>query len=692
MRANRQNPFFQLQRNDHPRLLWRIVIGFAIAFICLSCTDPAAVTQHDTISAGASTSGKQSTVPTSTGNYHYLGSVQAMGGLTASVIGPGATASDQMLYLNYTYTNETLDVVAVDPNTGKSYVYPSPVSSEQGAWGLGVGPDNSMYIGTFPNAHLLKLVPGSNRLIDLGRVPPNPASSTGQTSIYQITTSPYDHKVYACTYPSADLISYDPLDPNPQMVNLGSMDPTNQEWYARACMADPDPNSPYIYLGLGAITNQLVAYNIATHSVTSRVILATSGFGRLNPGVDGRIYGLQLQGSTWRQYLLSEGLITPTAKYLRQAPTNIFHDGSTIQVTTTSIIVTQANKATKTYPYTYTGKNTSFFRIARGPDGKVYAGSLLPYDLFSFDPRQPNNGVQILGQVGGGEPYSLLAYNQKLYIAAYGESSVLEIYDPWKPLSDSTNPVAIPSQSIRKDLRPQALVEASNNQLYVGAIASYGELTGPLIAWNPQNNSDIQEYFPIQNQGVSSLAATRGACQGSGGDQCLIGGTTIYGGEGTTPKTSAAQLFSWDLTKKTVIHQYTIPNVTDPIMITDLITNPANGYVYGIARTTSENYLFIFNPSTGTIVSSVKFLPFGAVIYNSVAIYQGKIWGLSYQGVFNIDLNNVSQATLIRSPDVITTGFALQGNNIYFASNSGLWSYTLPYAVKKPISTILPLH
>ncbi len=178
---------------------------------------------------------------------------------------------------------------------------------------------------------------------------------------------------------------------------------------------------------------------------------------------------------------------------------------------------------------------------------------------------------------------------------------------------------------------------------------------------------------------------TTGACQDSGGNQCLIGGTTIYGGEGTTPKTSSAQLFSWDMTKKTVIHQYTIPNVTAPILITDLVTNPVNGYVYGIARTTSENYLFTFNPSTGTIVSSGKILPFGAVIYNSAVIYQGKIWGLSYQGVFNIDLNNVGQATLIKSPELITAGFAMQGNSIYFATNSGLWSYTLPYTRNLPL-------
>ena len=701
MRANRQSILFKLHRNAHPGLLWHIVIGFVVVLICLSFINPAAETHQNTISAGATISGQQSTTPTPAGSYHFLGTAQAAGGLTTSMIGPGATAANQMLYLNYTYVGGILDVVAVDPNTGKSYVYPSPISSEQGAWGLGVGPDNSMYIGTFPNAHLLKLAPGSNRLIDLGQIPPDPASSTPQSYIWQITTSPHDHKVYACTYPSADLISYNPLASNAQMLNLGSMDPTHQEMFVHACMADPDPNSPYIYLGLGDINSQLVAYNITTHAITSRIILANSGFGRINLGVDGGVYGLLPQGSSWQQYLLSGGLITPTARYIGQAPTNVLHDGSTINVTATSIIVIQPNQVTKTYPYTYRGENISLFRIGAGPNGKVYAGSLLPYDLFSFDPRQPASGLLMQGQVGGGQPYSLLAYNQKLYIAAYGEPlGTLEIYDPSKPLGDQMNPVTIPSEIIRHDLRSEALVEASNNHLYVGAIASYGELTGPLIDWNPQNNSDIQEYFPIQDQGVSSLAVTTGTCQGSTGNQCLIGGTTIYGGEGTTPKTSSAQLFSWDMTKKTVIHQYTIPNVTAPILITDLVTNPINGYVYGIARTTSENYLFTFNPATGAIVSSGKMLPFGAVIYNSAAIYQGKIWGLSYQGVFNINLNNVGQATLIKSPEVITTGFALQGNSIYFATNSGLWSFTLPYARNHPlperpigyINTGLSLH
>ncbi len=221
------------------------------------------------------------------------------------------------------------------------------------------------------------------------------------------------------------------------------------------------------------------------------------------------------------------------------------------------------------------------------------------------------------------------------------------------------------------------MVGAPNNKLYIGATASYGKLTGPLFVWNTQNNSDIQEYFPIQNQSVASLTSTTGGCQDSISTYCIIGGSTIYGGGGSTPSTSSAQLFSWDPTSNSVVHRYTLPNVSKPNTITDLITNPANGYVYGIATSSNGCYAFVFNPATGTFINAGTKLPFSSVIYNSVAIYKGEIWGASSQGVFYINLSNVSQATLIPSTSPITAGFAMNGNTLYFASNDRLWSYTI---------------
>lgn len=126
-----------------------------------------------------------------------------------------------------------------------------------------------------------------------------------------------------------------------------------------------------------------------------------------------------------------------------------------------------------------------------------------------------------------------------------------------------------------------------------------------------------------------------------------------------------------------VAHQYTIPNVSAVNTITDLVTNPANGYVYGIACASSGTYAFVFNPATGTFINGGTLLPFSGAIYNSAAFYNGKIWGLSPQGVFSIDPLHLSKATVSKSPAPVTAGFVLRGNKMYFASASQLWSYQL---------------
>ncbi len=179
-----------------------------------------------------------------TGNYQFLGNAQGQGDVLNSMVGPGISASGQLFYLSYIYNNGTMDFVAIDPNTGKYHAYPSPAKSEAGAWALAIGPDHNIYIGTLPDAHLLKFNTSSQQLTDLGQIPPDPASSTPQSFIWQLTVSHHDNKIYGCTYPSADLISYDPLDARPTIINLGTMDPTGQDLYTRCLCSRPKSQLP----------------------------------------------------------------------------------------------------------------------------------------------------------------------------------------------------------------------------------------------------------------------------------------------------------------------------------------------------------------------------------------------------------------------------------------------------------------
>ncbi len=611
-------------------------------------------------------------------NYKFLGDAYGRGGIQKTLVGPGQSASHQLFYLTYTYVNNTLDLVTIDPNTGKYQAYTSPVSSEQAAWALTNGPDNNIYIGTLPNAHLLQFNTSSQKLIDLGHVPADPRTGQIQTYIWGLTTSTYNQTIYGCTYPSADLVSYNPLSSHPQIVNIGSMDTTGQEQYGHVCVADSQATAPYLYIGLGSVHNQVAAYNIATHMITTRINQNTAGFGAVYRGADGMVYGSVMNGSTKESYRLSYGQATPTATPSYPAPPNMLKDGGYINVndTATTISYPNGSQVTRSYPYGYAGKKLSIYRMGSGPDGKIYGGTALPYDFFSYDPTHAGNGVQMIGQVGGGQPYALQTYQGQLYISAYA-ATPLSSYKPGQSFSQS-NPGSVSTTVLPTDLRTRSITGTSGNMLYAGAIASYGKLTGPLMVWNTQSAGNVQTYYPIANQSISALVTTTQTCQGSS-SACLVGGTTIYGGTGTTPATTSAQIFTWDITHQRVLHSYPLSGAsTGQTTIIAMVNNPSNGYVYGIAASSRGNYLFIFDPGSGRFLNPGHLLPLSSgVVYNSLSIYQGNLWGESESGFFSIKLNNIEQLTLQKSPVSLSAGFAREGNVFYGSSNSGLWSYTI---------------
>jgi hypothetical protein len=615
------------------------------------------------------------------GGYNFLGDTYGRGGIQASMVGPGQSASQQLFYLTYSYISGTLDLVTIDPNNGEYRAYPAPVSGEQAAWALTNGPDADVYLGTLPHAHLLKFTPQAQTLLDVGQVPVDPRTGEAQSYLWQLTSSPYNKTVYGCTYPSADLMSYSPLAASPHITNLGSMDSTGKEQYARMCIADPQANSPYIYLGLGSITSQIAIYNITTHRITTRISGDTAGFGSIYRGSDGKVYGSIHDGNTEKSYLLSNGHAITATTPARPAATNTLQDGGTITVDGNATRISYTNtlgafQATRTYPYTYAGNKLSIYRIGSGPDGKIYGGTALPYDLFSYDPQQAQAKMHMYGRVGDGQPYALQTYQGRLYIAAYA-ATPLAAFRPTEPFGKA-NPDPIPAATIPSDLRPHAISGTPGNTLYVGATASYGKLTGPLLVWRVQGGESVQAYYPVRDQSINALAVTTRACQGSNTSYCLVGGTTIYGGTGIKPAATVAQIFTWDTSRPCMLHAFALPAESSNPTITALLNNPTNGYVYGITSGQRGNFLFIFDPASGRFILPGSLLPLSSgVIYNSLTIHQGTLWGAALDGFFSINLGDVRQFVLHRSPVRLTAGFARQGNMLYAASNSGLWSYAI---------------
>src|SRR2546425_8616215 len=137
------------------------------------------------------------------GTFETLATYRGLGGLVASCVGPGPTEGSERFYLSYLYLDNTIDVVAVDPDTGSFQVFPNPVSTESGARTMVTGPDGKLYLGTLPRAHLLQLDPKAGTLVDLGR------PSTTEQYIWDLVFGS-DGKLYGVTYPQSKLVRYDP--------------------------------------------------------------------------------------------------------------------------------------------------------------------------------------------------------------------------------------------------------------------------------------------------------------------------------------------------------------------------------------------------------------------------------------------------------------------------------------------------
>lgn len=588
--------------------------------------------------------------------FEKVGTFNAVGGVKGAAVGPGATPGSQRLYINYMYIGDTIEIVAIDPKTGQYQAFPNPVASESGAYGLIQGPDGNIYVGSLPNAHLYRLDPKAQKLEDLGMPCP------GEQYIWDITVAP-DKKLYGCTYPNAKLFSYDPA--SGKMEDLGRMDAN--EKYARSLAAD---DNGFVYVSTGTVHSGVVAYNIADK--TFKQILPEADRGRqfytTCRGEDGKVYSTGL-GNV---FVLDNGQATKLDAGQKAAPALSkvrLPDGSLVKLSgepgQQQIVTVRNGETVESHPYPYVGRELNIFRLAASPEGVLYGSSVLPLYAFSADPR--DGKFQNLGLWGGGETYSLLIQNGKVLLASYSAKEILMSYDPTKKINPGnkpdSNPLQLSYEGADRAWRPQAFIEGKDGKVYAGATAGYGALGGDIAIWDTQANSVSALKNPIPDHSIASLVAVDPAT--------IYGGTSIGGGGGSTPTQKEAILFRFD----TVTQKVTplIAPIAGAGSITNLIMTPDNKMI-GFAGTT----LFVYDPQTQQVVHR-QAANLGSMIYNSVLFGPNhRIYGLSSQGIFAIDPVTYAVELIAKSPEPITSGGALIGNQFYFGSLGTIYRYQLP--------------
>jgi outer membrane protein assembly factor BamB len=599
------------------------------------------------------------------GHFERLATLRSLGLVVGQTVAPGPGGRGERIYISYLYVNHTIDVVSVDPDTGQFQVFPNPASSETGARTMIAGLDGKIYLGTLTGAHFYCLDPKAGTLADLGR------PSATESYIWALTFGS-DGKLYGATYPGAKLVRYDPK--TGKLEDLGRMDPVEE--YAHYVAGSDDG---FLYLGIGASKANIAAYRISTgeHREIAPEKSRTAGQAVVFRGRDGKVYGYA--GLDW--YRMDGWNAIPIERGTAAPPVlqNALSDGRTLDVTTNILRITDPKSGALTArPFDYRGNEVNLFRVGLGPDGKVYGSGVLPGDLVRFNAR--SRGFDILGRVAGGELYALLPLYGRLLVAGYSSLAPLMSYDPSQPFHPGSgadgNPSLIHYAGQDDGWRPQAEIAGSDGQVYIGAVAGYGSLGGPLTIWNVVTG--VVETHPqiVHDQSVVTLAAA--------GDS-IVGGTTVIGGGGSHPTEREAKLFIWDTKTKQKIFE-TVP-VSGAKALNDLIA--VKGRVFGIAggtpvvvdpakdpeahRATGVT-LFVFDLATHE-VSHLTPVDFDT-IYNSVAVGpDGKIWGLSSSGIFRIDPESCRVSRAALAPEPITGGFAMDSTGIYYASGSSLYRY-----------------
>ena len=585
------------------------------------------------------------------GRFESLGIPVRVGGLMGCIVGPNGRGGEA-LYFNLNQAAAPLFLVQVDPDTGEAHQFNAPQGP--GAWAFITGPDGKIYLGTWDGALILRFDPRQpQKGIEVVGKP-----SSSEDYLWQFDIGK-DGKLYSCTYPNAKLVSFDPA--TGKMEDLGRMHPS--EMYARNLAVGSNGK---VYVGIGTAKGDLVVFDPATrehHSILPKGLPDAPGASTVIPTrrSDGAVY------ATWGSILLhvEDEAVTRVSAAPDPPPLKL-RDGREVTVFGRGTFSVRDPRTGKVVERTfkYAGAGDQIFVVGVGPGGAVYGSTVMPLEVFRYDPRAGRS--EHLGAMPGGEVYSMLENAGKLYLCYYG-GAVMNLYDPAKPVwkfgtGADCNPISFGGVG-DGHLRPRAMIRGPGGLIYIGSEPPYGQLGGALGVWDPRQNKTIENYRNlITNQSIVSLAYE----PKSG---LIFGGSAIWGGGGTRATEKEARFFAFDPKQKRKVFEAALA----PGAANYPATLAADGKVF----TTVRDRLFVFDPQTMRVTRTSS-LP-GAQTEISLGRHRsGMLVGLTAGAVYAVDTSKGEVVHTAPAPTHINCGFALTDEAVYFGSGSALWRYWLP--------------
>ncbi|MPV36460.1 outer membrane protein assembly factor BamB family protein [Georgenia subflava] len=563
-----------------------------------------------------------------------------------------------------------------------------------GSWAVTTGSDGSVYVGVYNNGHLYRWVPATETLEDLGRATPN------SRYLWDLEVDD-EGVVWGGTYPRAELFSYDPATDD--FTSYGSL--ADEEYVRSVAVTDGK-----VYAGLGSSDPKIVVLDVASGERTTLElpeehqdnefvyfldVRKDTLFARVTPG--NHLLAHDMKRGTWTDlgptafgsvspvgpantvyyvdaenrlmaYKLSRGTITDTG-VADLYPARDFgwvdlpgpdYPGLTLSFVYQTGERVLYNPVRGTHEVLQTEAETAPIKIqsvATGPDGRIYSGGYMYEGIAAYDPTTGQTETLPRGYLGQVE--GMLAHDGDLYLGTYTRAHLFR-YHPEEGWETGTNPEHLGSLEELEQDRPFAWTSVGD-RVATGTVPSYGKLGGVLALYDPDTGVLESHRDVVPDQSIVSLTAI--------GD-IVYGGTSVFGGLGSSPTAETAVVFAWD---SETGHKLWEAELAPEVQAVTALTAGPDGTLWAI----DNGKLYELDPTDGSVLRSSQLMPYlwqGASLWVGSDLEfreDGQLYALTRGTIFQVDPETLRSREL--ADGVTNYTFARLGEDIYFTRSDEIF-------------------
>lgn len=559
-----------------------------------------------------------------------------------------------------------------NPYTKEFKKYGVMVEGEKATFVTTIDENDNIYIGTFPNAKIIKYDKKTDSFEDWGQLVP------GATYVRSI--SYYDGYLY-CGVQGDNLVGFYRVDTKNPSKKVKYDIPENPGYYE---VKDIE----WVYTS--TVIGDKIALYTKSHSLSPLLVFDTKNEKFLDTGFKQTFTGLYTSPvRNGKSYFTSRNKLMAIDVATGKVEDLDFDLGVS---TTTHAIGWVTLENNPDFPGeslvtvdTSTGcpvfYNVQSKKILRQKDIDLKGGYFSIQSLENGDYQNGDNALYIGAYAGDtatrydldtkeyrtmglGQPEGMLGYEGKQYFGIYTRAQLYR-YDHTLPLS-GTNPSRLGIIGENQD-RPFAMT-SGEGKIFAGTIPVYGILGGALGIYDVATGEMEAVNNLIDKQGIMSIAYRDGKIYGS---------TTIWGGLGATPVAEQAKIFVYDLAAKQLTKEFTpkISGVNKPSWIGSVAFDK-NGKLWAI----TGNTLFSVDPETEAVNNVLKFDDY---TYSTTSHTWRPLYirfdedGLLYAGIKGIKVVNTETMEYYDLTDKLGYETYLwtiaSDGNIYFSKSGQLW-------------------